>query len=103
MNSSQIKKSRVAFFFGAVLSGHAAAAGCVSKLAKLLVPYPASGLLEGAEIGSRPSVGLYKVRAMIPIRSHSDAAPIAGTGKSSLVCGNHPGLLLHREVLRRND
>lgn len=103
MNSSQIKKSRVAFFCDAVLAGHAATAGCVSKPAKLLVPYPAGGLLEGAEIGSRPSVGLYKMRAMVPIRNHSDAAPIAGTGKSSLVCGNHPGFLLHRAGLRRND
>lgn len=80
MNSSQIKKSRVAFFCNAVLAGHAA-----------------------GEIGSRPSVGLQKVRAMVPIRNHSDAAPIAETGKSSLVCGNHPGLLLHRAGLRRND
>ncbi|MNV84780.1 hypothetical protein D3C71_1786780 [compost metagenome] len=52
MNSSQIKNSLVVFCCGAVLAGHAAAAGCVSKPVKLLVPYPAGGLSEGAEIGS---------------------------------------------------
>jgi len=103
VNSSQIKNSLVVFCCGAVLAGHAAAAGCVSKPVKLLVPYPAGGLLEGAEIGSRPSVGLNRMRAMVPIRNHSDAAPIVGTGKNALACGNDPGFLLHRAGLRRND